>query len=273
MAYDQVSVLHLRYFLAVLDEGTVRAAAGRIGISQPSLSQQLLRLEQRLGVRLFERSPAGMRPTERGEQLGQIAERMTRELEELSEVAGVIRRIGVPRGTDAEVLGMLTDRFGDAVEIVALDSGRALHAIGREVDAALLRGPVLSLKPGVELSEVRVAPLGVLHGSGHELAGRGLINWEDLDGQTLLWFDDRRAPDFAQWLLECCRTHGWTPQTRRLDPAGAQIFEDALRRSRDTVALTPCPRVLPWGLAWIPLSDPPLERLFLAVRSAMLRLG
>lgn len=265
---DQVSILHLRYFLAVFEEGSVRAGAERIGISQPSLSQQLIRLEQRLGTRLFDRSSAGMRPTEQGKRLARIAESVTRELGGFSNAAGTVRRVGVPRGIGAEVFRMLTDRLGEAVEFVPMDSARAQSAIGREVDAALLRGPVLSSAPGIGLSEIRAAPLGVLAGSRHRLAGRDLIEWEDLTEQVLLWFDERRAPHFARWLRDYCRARGWSPQTRRLDPAGSQIFEDALRRNGDTVALVPCPSVVPRGLVWVPLSDPPVERLFLAARSS-----
>ena len=68
-AIDQISMLHLRYFLAVAEEGTVRAASERIGISQPSLSQQVAQLERRLGVRLFDRSSSGMRLSDAGNLL------------------------------------------------------------------------------------------------------------------------------------------------------------------------------------------------------------
>ncbi|KGD99637.1 LysR family transcriptional regulator [Achromobacter sp. RTa] len=54
---------HLRYFLAVVDHGSVSRASEWLGIAQPALSQGLGRMEKDLGVRLFERSRRGSTPT------------------------------------------------------------------------------------------------------------------------------------------------------------------------------------------------------------------
>ncbi|MCT9117969.1 LysR family transcriptional regulator [Cupriavidus gilardii] len=54
---------HLRYFLAVIDHGSVSRAADWLGIAQPALSTALARMETDLGVRLFERSRRGAQPT------------------------------------------------------------------------------------------------------------------------------------------------------------------------------------------------------------------
>ncbi len=54
---------HLRYFLAVMDHGSITTAAHQLGIAQPALSQTLARMEKDLGVRLFIRSRRGAAPT------------------------------------------------------------------------------------------------------------------------------------------------------------------------------------------------------------------
>lgn len=53
----------------IADAGSVTAAARRLGVSQPAVSKQLRRLEQALGVTLFERSLRGIQPTEYGQAL------------------------------------------------------------------------------------------------------------------------------------------------------------------------------------------------------------
>jgi DNA-binding transcriptional LysR family regulator len=54
---------HLRYFLAVVDHGSVSRAAAWLGLAQPALSQALSRMEKDLGVSLFKRSRRGAAPT------------------------------------------------------------------------------------------------------------------------------------------------------------------------------------------------------------------
>ncbi|WP_129626058.1 LysR family transcriptional regulator [Candidatus Oscillochloris fontis] len=65
-----LSTFHLRTFLAVVDEGSYSAAAQKLHMSQPAVSQQIRALEEQLGhVRLFRRVGQRMLPTHAGEEL------------------------------------------------------------------------------------------------------------------------------------------------------------------------------------------------------------
>jgi serine/threonine-protein kinase len=90
---------HLRYFVAVAEERHVGRAAGRLNVSQPSLSAQIHDLERELGAQLFERTPRGMQLTPAGEKFLAHARRTLREADH---AVGAVRE---------------TDRAGDRAEL------------------------------------------------------------------------------------------------------------------------------------------------------------
>ena len=66
-----ISLDDIDYFLAVAEEGQVRKAALKLGVSQPAITKGLQRLEKALGFELFERSVKGMTLTRVAEQFRQ----------------------------------------------------------------------------------------------------------------------------------------------------------------------------------------------------------
>src|SRR5207302_10811334 len=71
----------LRYFCAVAETGSFSRAAEQSHVSQPSLSQQILKLEDELGARLFDRLGRSVRLTELGKTFLPRARAVLRELE------------------------------------------------------------------------------------------------------------------------------------------------------------------------------------------------
>src|SRR5947207_9639997 len=71
----------LRYFCAVAETGSFSRAAEQSHVSQPSLSQQILKLEDELGARLFDRLGRSVRLTELGKTFLPRAHAVLRELE------------------------------------------------------------------------------------------------------------------------------------------------------------------------------------------------
>lgn len=77
----------MRYFIAIAEEGQITAAAKRLNIAQPPLSQQLKQMEDELGTSLVERSGKRIRLTEAGQSLYKQAINIVHQLEEaISEV-------------------------------------------------------------------------------------------------------------------------------------------------------------------------------------------
>lgn len=93
---------HVYYFHVAATEGSVKAAAERLGVSQPTVSEQIKMLERSLGVSLFDRTGMGLRLTEPGREayehtsaMFRAGERMVQALGQQAEPPPVLLRIGV----------------------------------------------------------------------------------------------------------------------------------------------------------------------------------
>src|SRR5712691_8696191 len=102
MIQDPVEIRHLRYFLAVAGAGSFSRAADRLGISQPSVSQQMRDLEAALRVSLFQRRGKRILLTSTGlifqEHAREILRSLENLLDELSSVPKQLRgvlRLGI----------------------------------------------------------------------------------------------------------------------------------------------------------------------------------
>ena len=82
---------YLYEFGVVVEEGALWKAAAELGLSQSTLSRHLAALEAQLGVKLLERTPAGVRPTEDGAYAFDVARRVGAVGEELRATLGKLR--------------------------------------------------------------------------------------------------------------------------------------------------------------------------------------
>jgi LysR family nitrogen assimilation transcriptional regulator len=101
----------LRYFVQIVDSGSITRAAAASGVAQPALSQQLAILENELKVKLLDRSVSGVTPTAAGRILYARAQAILRQFEELREA--VHREVKPLAGT--VIVGMpptMLSRFG-----------------------------------------------------------------------------------------------------------------------------------------------------------------
>ena len=111
-----LTLQQLEYFLAAVRLGSFSAAAEELHLAQPSLSEQVRRLEAELGVPLFQRVGRGMEPTEAGNALRPHAERTLDAAEEARDSVVAVREL---RGGTATFGTWGTARFYPGIDIVA----------------------------------------------------------------------------------------------------------------------------------------------------------
>jgi len=207
----------LRYLVAVADTRHFGRAAERSFVSQPTLSAQLKKLEEYLGVQLIERAPKRVSLTVAGEEIVERARRILEAGEEIVElakghrdplagrlklallptigpyllpnVAGKLRR-QLPR------LELMLYEYQTDVMLEKLHSG--------EIDVGILALPVPL--DGLESHQLYREPFTVAMPANHRLAGRASIKVADLRDETLLLLEDGHC--LRDQALEICSSIG-----------------------------------------------------------------
>ncbi len=141
----------LKYFLEVAKTGNITRASERLGVTQPSITQAIKRLEEKTGIILLERSRKGSSLTRQGEGLFQIGERMLLEWERDTRMIaqGQKEPMGryslgvhssVAQYTLADFLPPLLDKFPELEFNLIHDLSRKIaeQVISRECDLGLV---------------------------------------------------------------------------------------------------------------------------------------
>lgn len=140
----------LEIFTAILDAGSLAGAARKLRRSAPAVTRSLASLEQRLGVRLIERTTRRSAPTEAGQRLGEHARRVLAEYasavaEDASASPRGLLRVTAPVVFGARyvapVVGAFLDKFPEMrIELILNDHN--LDLIDEGVDVAVRIGSV-----------------------------------------------------------------------------------------------------------------------------------
>lgn len=193
-----------RYFLAVIECGSLSAAARRLLSTQPTVSRQIARLEARLGASLFTRSPEGLVPTDAALRLCEPAQAMASAVAAIQRSArddgeGGSLRITVPEVIGVEVLTPLLAEFQAADPGLRLELSIAEHnedLLRREADLAIrMQRPQQDALLARGLGRSRLG----LYAHRHYLAQHGTPNTrEALAAHRLIGYD-RHLGLHAHW--------------------------------------------------------------------------
>jgi LysR family hca operon transcriptional activator len=255
---------HLRYFVAVVEEGGVTAAAERrLHTSQPSLSRQIRDLEYEVGAQLLARTPHGVELTPAGRAFLDHARLALAQAQAATEAARRAARpakptfeVGFLIGEEVDWLATVTRALGEDLAGLELrvSSGwspqLAEDVRQGKLDVAIIRREPLAELDYRLLGRERMA---VVLPSDHRLAGREAIDVADLMGDPYIGFTD--VPHVLRGVVDgYLRTRGLeiTP-VQRIDNFTAAISLVAQMRG---FAILPAyaTNYLPWSVVARPLA-------------------
>ncbi len=212
-----IKLKDLRYLVAVADTRHFGRAAEKCFVSQPTLSAQLKKLEDYLGVQLVERQPKNVTLTEAGEQIVARARRILEASEEVvtlakshrDPLAGRLRlallptvgpyllpRVSQPMRKALPRLELRLYEYQTAPMLEKLEAG--------EIDLGILALPVDG--DGFDTRELYTEPFVVAMPDHHRLWKRDSVRVDDLDGETLLLLEDGHC--LRDQALEVCSHAG-----------------------------------------------------------------
>ncbi|MCW8871950.1 MAG: LysR substrate-binding domain-containing protein [Xanthomonadales bacterium] len=203
----------LQYFVKLADLRHFSKAADACFVSQPTLSTQIKKLEEELGVQLVERAPKMIMLTPVGEEIADRARLVLNDIEQIRAVArrssnpaeGVLRLGLFPTLAPyflPHVVPSIRERYPKLrLQLAEEKTEVILHMLRRgQLDAGILALPVSG--EGMEIEILFEEPFVLALPGGHPLARRGKISMQHLEGAELLLLEEGHC--LRDHALEVC---------------------------------------------------------------------
>ena len=213
---ERLDLRLVQYFVAVAEELHFGRAAERLHIAQPSLSQQIRRLEMQLGVTLLDRNSRNVHLTDAGEALLVEGRKTLRHAEhaiQATRTAGAPRlRVGFYGSAGTDLLPDVLRAFAErqpplAVSVNELPFGNVDAVLDGTVDVAFTR--LQSGQTQLDIAPIRSEPRVVALAAAHPLAARDSVRFAELADDSFI--TNPMVPDHGarppRWLAEQHR-HG-----------------------------------------------------------------
>ncbi|NIB45219.1 LysR family transcriptional regulator [Pseudomaricurvus alkylphenolicus] len=195
----RISLRQLEMIIAIAEEGSMRSAATRLHISQPSLTRAVHELESELNVKLFIRLTRGMKPTPEGVELVERAKDILFRTQDAMAVVSDLSsgRAGEVRlgYTDDNQYGWLPDKIASFLKNnpqvqmhLAQDySPTIAEQVARgELDIACVMPPLPPHLTDLESAPLEHMPLKLLVASDDPLAKRKSVKPQDIKGREVI---------------------------------------------------------------------------------------
>jgi LysR family hydrogen peroxide-inducible transcriptional activator len=216
-----MEIHQLRYFVAVADKGSFSRAAAREHVAQPSLSQQIQKLEAEMGEKLFDRLPKSVVLTNAGSCLLDFARKILIDISDARRCVDDLKRdlsgrlvVGAIPTIAPYVLPAMIATFQHrhlkvAVEIFEdTTESLALRLEDGTLDAAIMS--TCDESATLERHFLGREPLLLLLPAGHRLAKKKRISWSDLKSQKFLLLHEMHC--LSTQVHELLATHQLRPE-------------------------------------------------------------
>src|SRR5688572_21858955 len=206
--------IHLSVLREVSRQGSLTAAARRLGLTQSALSHAVKKVEQRLGTPIWEREGRGLRLTNAGRYLLALAERLLPQLEHAEHVLGQMARgeqgtlrIGMECHPCYQWLLTVVEPYLSRFPVVDLDVRQKFQfggigaLFGHEIDMLVTPDPLrrkgLRFEPVFDYEQVLVVS------KRHPFAERAYVLPAELESETLITYpvEIERLDVYSQFLL------------------------------------------------------------------------
>jgi DNA-binding transcriptional LysR family regulator len=270
---------HLRYFLAVAEEGNFTRAAARLGIGQPPLSQQIRDLETEIGAMLFHRVPHGAELTAAGaaflpEAKASLAAAEKARLAAQSANRGETGRLSLGFTASSAfnpVVSTTIRRFQARWPDVQL-SLTEMNTLGLmqklqhgELDATFFR-PGRDDPDGIRLKRLPDEPMVVALPASHALAKRKTLPLALLAKEPFILFPRLVGLSLYDDVVRACREAGFELKVAQEAPQISSVVNLVAADLGVSIVPTSISQIKLAGVAYRPIEGPPaVARLALAV--------
>jgi DNA-binding transcriptional LysR family regulator len=223
---------HLRYFIAVAEEGHITRAAERLGMQQPPLSRQIKAIEREMDVQLFRRKARGVELTDAGHAFLDDARAMLGHLDHALDKArrtarGEQGRVSVGYTLFNPLVPRVIREFKQTFPLVTLtlEESSPYDLIERmrsdKIDIAFISGPIAD-QEGIAIDLLLEEPRVVALPSGHPLAQSGdvALSLKSLANETFIILGRPHDPPTIQWsaVVGACQAVGFSPRVGHIVP-------------------------------------------------------
>lgn len=269
---------HIRYFLALAEEGNFTRAAAKLGIGQPPLSQQIKDLENEVGAQLFHRVPHGAELTVAGEAF--LAEAKTAvDAAEKAKLAaqranrGEIGRLSLGFTASSAFNSIVTATIrefrdhwpGVLLSLTEMNTNALMERLIRgEIDAAFIR-PGLEDTRDVRLKRFADEPMMIALPARHPLAARDQVPIAALAGEPFILFPRMVGLSLYDDIVAACREAGFELVVTQEAPQIPSIVNLVAANLGVSIVPASIAQIKLDGVAYRPIAGPPIvARLGLA---------